>query len=167
VHIIRFVIIALVAVLPSNGQTQGSFTELVAIPAGAFTMGSTEGPADERPSHSVTLAAFSIERMPVTNRQFAEFLNARGLGPDRQQWYDPDDGDARIHRAGGKWMADKGAEQLPVVEPTWYGILPLGGQAPADRGGVGEGGPWRRRPPLSVGQRGARSHARALRRRVA
>ncbi len=29
--------------------------EMIAIPAGAFTMGSDEGPADERPAHKVEL----------------------------------------------------------------------------------------------------------------
>ena len=40
-------------------------------------MGSKEGPEDERPAHEVTLAAYDIDRFPVTNAQFAEFLNAR------------------------------------------------------------------------------------------
>jgi iron(II)-dependent oxidoreductase len=107
--------------LPLRAQTQGSpFTELVPIPAGRFTMGSASGPADERPSHSIDLPAFAIDRTPVTNRQFAEFLKAKGPGPNNM-FYDPDDGDARIHLKGGQWVPDAGAEQLPVVEPTWYG----------------------------------------------
>ena len=116
------IIIAIVAIVPVRGQPQGgSFTELIPIPAGRLMMGSDSGPADERPGHSVDLPAFSIERTPVTNRQFAEFLKAKGLGPSRQEFYDPDDGDARIHLRGGQWTADAGAEQYPVVEPSWYG----------------------------------------------
>jgi iron(II)-dependent oxidoreductase len=119
---IRLLALLAAVVLPSQSSPQsGSFTELVPIPAGPFMMGSGAGPADERPVHSVDLPAYAIERTPVTNRQFAEFLNARGLGPDGSGWYDPDDGDARIHRVAGRWAADRGAEQYPVVEPSWYG----------------------------------------------
>ena len=118
---IVFLVLAIVAVSPLRVQPQGvPFTELVPVPAGPFTMGSASGPADERPSHNVDLSAFSIERTPVTNRQFAEFLKAKGPGA-KNEFYDPDDGDARIHIRGGQWTADPGAEQLPVVEPTWYG----------------------------------------------
>jgi formylglycine-generating enzyme required for sulfatase activity len=111
---------AAIALLPAQAQ-DGRFTELVTVPAGRFTIGSDSGPADERPAHSVDLPAFSIERTPVTNRQFAEFLKAKGLGPKGSEYYDPDDGDARIHMKGGQWTADAGAEQFPVVEPTWHG----------------------------------------------
>lgn len=118
---IVFLVLAIIAVSPLRVQPQGvPFTELVPVPAGPFTMGSASGPADERPSHNVDLSAFSIERTPVTNRQFAEFLKAKGPGA-KNGFYDPDDGDARIHIRGGQWTADPGAEQLPVVEPTWYG----------------------------------------------
>ena len=111
----------MIAAAPLRVQLQSvPFTELITIPAGQFTMGSTSGPADERPSHSINLPAFSIERTPVTNRQFAEFLKAKGPGPNNE-FYDPDDGDAPIHMRNGQWTADPGAEQLPVVEPTWYG----------------------------------------------
>jgi formylglycine-generating enzyme required for sulfatase activity len=116
-------LILLLAVRPSSLDSQGgSYTALVPIPAGAFTMGSASGPADERPEHRVELAAYSIERTPVTNRQFAEFLNAIGsLTVNRRRLYDPDDNDARIHRKGNVWVADPGAEQYPSVEPSWYG----------------------------------------------
>lgn len=103
-----------------TAQTR-SATELVAIPAGSFTMGSASGPADERPEHRIDLPAFSIERTPVTNRQYAEFLNAVGPGTEGRRYYDPDDNDARIHRNGATWTPDAGAAQFPAVEPTWYG----------------------------------------------
>lgn len=154
---LAFLLIALV--LPSQVWPQGgSLTPLVPIPAGPFMMGSDTGPADERPNHRVDLPAYSIERTPVTNRQFAEFLNAKGPGPSRQQWYDPDDADARIHRAGGRWAADAGAEPYPVVEPTWYGAqeycrwagrrLPTEAEwEKAARGTDGRRFPWGSAPP--------------------
>lgn len=95
---------------------------MVHIPAGVFTMGSDAGPQDERPAHQVTLAAFSIDRFPVTNANFAEFLNAVGpIGKRGERLFDVDDPDARIHRVGGKWVADKGHENHPAVEVSWAG----------------------------------------------
>jgi iron(II)-dependent oxidoreductase len=99
-----------------------SSTELISVPAGPLMMGSTTGPADERPTHRIEVAAFSIDKTPVTNRQFAEFLNAVGpANTRRQRLYDADDGDARIHRKGTSWVADAGFEEHPVLEASWYG----------------------------------------------
>ena len=95
---------------------------MVPVPGGPFTMGSDEGPADERPAHTVALPAFSIERLPVTNAQFAEFLNAIGThNAQGERLYDFDDSDARIHQRGTAWSADAGFGNHPAVEPTWTG----------------------------------------------
>ncbi len=95
---------------------------MVEIPAGAYTMGRDDGPADERPAHQITLPAYQIDRLPVTNARFAEFLDSAGTHNTRgERWFDFDDPDARVHRAGGKWAADKGYENHPVVEVTWAG----------------------------------------------
>ena len=50
--------------------------DMIQIPAGPFTMGSNDGRDDERPAHMVTLAAFEIDRLQVTNAEFATFLYA-------------------------------------------------------------------------------------------
>ena len=99
----------------SHGQSVAA-KEMVQIPAGAFLMGSEDGPQDERPQHKVQLAAYWIDRTPVTNAQFAQFLNANGpQGPHSENYYDVDDSDARVHRRDGKWLADIGSENHPVV----------------------------------------------------
>lgn len=98
--------------------------EMIRIPAGAFLMGSNDGPEDERPQHRVSLGEFFIERTPVTNQQFAEFLNAVGpRGANGEKYYDSDDNDARVRvdSNGGKWRADAGHENHPVVEASWFG----------------------------------------------
>jgi len=96
--------------------------EMVEIPAGAYTMGREDGPADERPAHRIALPAFRIDRYPVTNAQFADFLDAAGThNPRGERLFDFDDPDARVHRADGKWTADKGYENHPAIEVTWAG----------------------------------------------
>jgi formylglycine-generating enzyme required for sulfatase activity len=53
-------------------------TELIAVPGGAFRMGSERFYPEESPVHEVSVEPFAIERHPVTNRQFAEFVSATG-----------------------------------------------------------------------------------------
>jgi iron(II)-dependent oxidoreductase len=85
-------------------------------------MGTDDGSEDERPAHVVTLRAYAIDRLLVTNAQFAEFLNAAGSANARgERLFDDDDRDARIHRVAGRWVADVGFEQHPVVEVSWAG----------------------------------------------
>jgi iron(II)-dependent oxidoreductase len=99
-------------------------SDMVRVPAGPFIMGSNDGPEDERPRHTVSLAVFFIDRNQVTNAEFARFLNAKGTrAPGRRRWYDANDNDARIRQREGKWQPDPAHENNPVVEASWYGAL--------------------------------------------
>ena len=132
---------------------------MVSIPAGAFTMGDDDGPADERPAHQVVLPAFAIDRQPVTNEQFAAFLNAVGPVSARgERLFDIDDPDARIGRVASKWVAHAGFEMHPVVEVTWAGARDYcawrGKRLPTEaewemaaRGTDGRRYPWGNSPP--------------------
>jgi formylglycine-generating enzyme len=53
-------------------------TELVDLPGGSFRMGSTSFYPEEAPIHTVAVEPFAMERHPVTNAQFAEFVAATG-----------------------------------------------------------------------------------------
>ena len=53
-------------------------TELVEMPGASFRMGSTSFYPEEAPIHTVQVSAFAIERHPVTNAQFAEFVDETG-----------------------------------------------------------------------------------------
>jgi formylglycine-generating enzyme required for sulfatase activity len=100
----------------------GSSEDMVAVPAGPFIMGRDDGEPDERPAHRIELASFSIDRLPITNAQFAAFLNAVGpRSADGRRHYDEDDRDARVHRRGVRWIAEPGYESHPVVEVSWHG----------------------------------------------
>jgi formylglycine-generating enzyme required for sulfatase activity len=129
--------------------------DMVRLAGGPFTMGSERGLPDERPPHSITVKAFLIDRRPVTNAEFAVFLqklgatsNARG-----QHLFDWDDPDARIHKVQGRWRADPGFEDHPANEATWYGArdycAALGKRLPTEaerefaaRGGQGRVYAW-------------------------
>jgi sulfatase modifying factor 1 len=64
-------------------------TELVELPGGAFRMGSTSFYPEEAPIHTATVAPFAVERHPVTNAQFAEFVAATGYVTVAEQPIDP------------------------------------------------------------------------------
>lgn len=51
---------------------------MVLIPAGIFTMGSDSFYPEEAPLRRVSVDAFWIDETPVTNRQFAQFVEATG-----------------------------------------------------------------------------------------
>jgi len=133
--------------------------EMVRVPGGVFLMGSSDGPEDEWPQHQVNVGEFFIDRTPVTNAQFAQFLSAKGTqAVDGQAWYDIDDNDARIHRREGNWTADVGSENHPVVEASWYGAVAycawLGKRLPTEaewekaaRGTDGRKYPWGNEKP--------------------
>ncbi|HKH52213.1 MAG TPA: formylglycine-generating enzyme family protein [Mycobacterium sp.] len=53
-------------------------TELVELPGGSFRMGSTQFYPEEAPVHAATVGAYAVERHPVTNAQFAEFVADTG-----------------------------------------------------------------------------------------
>ena len=161
-HRVKFVIAAyafgcvVAAAMAADSPNRGG---TVAIAAGPFTMGAAAGPDDERPVHQVQVPAFEIDRLPVTNAQFAEFLIAIGThNKNGERLFDDDDPDARIHKVGNRWVADKGFESHPVVEASWPGArdycawrgkrLPTEAEwEKAARGTDGRKYPWGNTPP--------------------
>ncbi|GAA3027569.1 formylglycine-generating enzyme family protein [Gordonia defluvii] len=67
-----------------------TYTELVELPGGSFQMGSDASYPEEGPAHERTVAAFAIERHPVTNARFAEFVAATGYVTVAEEQMDPD-----------------------------------------------------------------------------
>lgn len=115
--------------------------ELVLVPAGAFLAGSVdddpEAYDDEKPQRTVELAAFEIYRYPVTNAQFARFVEASN------------------HRLLGNWSDEMAAERPdhPATEVAhadalaycgWAGVrLPAEWEwEKAARGADGRKFPW-------------------------
>jgi sulfatase modifying factor 1 len=64
---------------PNEQLSEDSRTsDMVRIPGGTFRMGSDNHYPEEAPVHRVTVDGFCIDRTPVTNRQFKEFVHATG-----------------------------------------------------------------------------------------
>ena len=59
-------------------QARRGGVDMVHMPGGTFGMGSDKHYPEEAPVHRVTVDAFWIDRTPVTNRQFKEFVKATG-----------------------------------------------------------------------------------------
>lgn len=94
---------------------------MIRIPAGSFRMGSSAGRPDEAPVHPVRLDAYEIGRTPVSNAEYAKFLEATGA-------------------AAPPWWCRPafGAPDQPVVGVTWM-------EAAAYAGWLSDetGTPWR------------------------
>jgi gamma-glutamyl hercynylcysteine S-oxide synthase len=87
--------------------------EDVLVLAGPFTLGTDDQPwayDNERPAHAVELPAFWIERHPVTNERFAEFVEDGGY---RKRRYWSDD--------GWDWLRKEGVEAPLFWQPVGAG----------------------------------------------
>jgi len=147
-----------------RGQDLGPLNfDWVEIPAGPFLMGSDphtdpKAQPDELPQHRVYLSTFWISRTPVTNHQFARFVQATGyksLGssPD----YIVGDSHWVTNDAGDHWVADVTWDH-PVTDVTWDDALAFsrwaGVRLPSEaewekaaRGTHGRLYPWGNQPP--------------------
>ena len=65
---------------PADDPTRpaGLYRDMVWLSGGAFQMGSDRHYPEEAPVHRVTVSPFWIDRTPVTNRQFRQFVEATG-----------------------------------------------------------------------------------------
>lgn len=77
--------------LATSAQGQYSGSDMVSVPGGTFRMGSDQHYPEEAPSHSVTVSPFRIDRTPVTNRQFREFVEATSYVTVAERAPDPKD----------------------------------------------------------------------------
>jgi gamma-glutamyl hercynylcysteine S-oxide synthase len=109
---------------PSGAAAAGS----VAVAAGQAEIGfDGDGFAydNERPRHRVELAAYRIDRAPVTNARFLEFVEDGGYGR-RELW--SEEGWALREQEGWErplyWTADGGERRFDSIEPL-AGDLPV------------------------------------------
>ena len=93
-------------VVGAGGAAPSPEIEFVEIPAGACSIGSDGLDAidNERPRHEIIIPDFSISRHPVTQGQFARFIEAGGYG-DRRYW----------SKAGWRWR-----EHAGIAKPLYW-----------------------------------------------
>ncbi len=114
---------------PHNSRNYGNYdvvfgqdgTEMVLIPAGDFVMGNNTGEEDESPTHSVYLDEFLMDRYPVTNEQYKEFVD------DNSQW-SKNSIPAEFHDGNYLKLWDNEEYPLsksnhPVVSVSWYAAM--------------------------------------------
>jgi formylglycine-generating enzyme len=92
---------------PGGGDADAELgSEFIFIPSGPFVMGGgdEDTPRNERPAHMVHLSAYFINRYPVTNQEYLDFV--RGTGHR-----------APIHWERGTYPTGTG--QHPVVNVSW------------------------------------------------
>jgi formylglycine-generating enzyme required for sulfatase activity len=109
------------------------------VPAGPFLMGSDkkrdpQAYGDELPQHEVILSAYSIGKYPITNAQFAAFVQAGGYSEPRY-WAEAEAAgvwrDGQIQLEWADEIRDRPADfgtpfnlsNHPVVGVTWYEVL--------------------------------------------
>lgn len=82
-----------------GAETAGLDDTLVTVPGGEYLLGSDEPDAldNERPAYAATVAAFAIERYPVTQARFRKFIEADGY---RTRDYWSEEGWAWRERSG-------------------------------------------------------------------
>jgi gamma-glutamyl hercynylcysteine S-oxide synthase len=109
----------------------------VLVPAGSFTMGTDVEPwalDNERPARQVHTPAYWIDTVPVSNGQYASFIEAGGY--DDPRWWAPSGWAHRVstglhaplfwRREGGQWWRRRFGvdEPVPADEPvqhvSWY-----------------------------------------------
>jgi formylglycine-generating enzyme len=91
--------------------------DMIHVPAGDAVIGSSRGLPDERPVHRVPVAAFGLDRTPVTVAAFARYVAATGAVTEAERYGDS----AVFDLATGAWQLVAGA--------TWR--HPLGPAQPA------------------------------------
>jgi len=125
--------------------------ELVGIAAGWFLMGWEEGVPSERPRHRVWLHPFEIGRAPVTNADYAPFLEESGASPP-PWWEDPRFADPEQPVVGVNWFeAGLFCDWLSRRDGLRYRLPSEAEWEKAARGGMeGARFPWGdERPPAS------------------
>ncbi|NDV84353.1 fimbrillin family protein [Bacteroides sp. 51] len=124
---------------------EGAVVEMIDVPGGTFLMGSS-CQADET-IYQVTLTDFMVSRYPITNAQYAAYLNATRVAADgvlggNRLLAAPHpvltytSGPTSDGQAFPRWQVSEGKDDYPVTSVTWFGAnafaLWQGGSLPTE-----------------------------------
>lgn len=100
-----------IIVWPNDGK------EMVYIPGGLFIMGSNDGNPNHQPKHQVFVTDFYLDRWPVTNAEYKQFVDATGHHVPNYQvsWCNTQGYNWDLHTR----MYPEGKADHPVVLVTW------------------------------------------------
>ncbi len=126
----------------SGGNVSLSF---VTVEGGSFDMGCTSPNQsncnfDEFPVREVTVNSFQISKYEVTNKQFADFLNSVGAGPDGSlggiTYIFLNSQYCKVKYSGNSFTVENNDTDLPVVAVSWEGAKAFcnyaGGRLPTE-----------------------------------
>ena len=141
--------------------------DMIRLPGGTFQMGSEAFYEDEGPIRQVRVGPFELQRTPVTNRQFAEFVEATGYLTVAERHLDPRDypgiAPELLQPASAVFILPDGPVDLDRV--TWWHLVP----GACCRAPEGPGSDWRDRPDhpvVHVAHEDALAYARRRLRRL-
>lgn len=131
--------------------------KFVAIPAGWFWMGSSDGQENERPVRRVWVDAFHLAACQMTNSEYAQFLRATGSRAPAL-WDDPNFNHPEQPVVAISWFeAVRYCEWLSGITSRKYRLPTEAEWERAARGGVdGHLFPWGDDPPQSLPNYGER-----------
>jgi len=119
--------------VPPPGAPRDGLPHEVLVPAGTFTMGTTDDAwayDNERPGHDVFVPAFHLDTTPVANRAYVSFVEAGGY--DDPRWWSSAGWAWRQEsgkghpafwlREGGEWLRRRfgRVEALPLDQPVQH-----------------------------------------------
>lgn len=107
------------------------------VQGGSYWMGEKSPKATDRRAHRVTVGDFYMSPTPVTNQQFAAFLNNVGNHKEGgKEWLNLDMPGTGIKNLDDKFIPKPNYHDFPVVNVSWYGAQAfcewVGGRLPTE-----------------------------------
>ncbi len=124
--IVAYILFVLMFNISINAQINELDTNLIFVEGGTMRLGNKKGNIDEQPCKRIHINSFYLGKYEVSNKEFAEFLNARGNQFEKHfpwinlngKW---ENLKCRIYKKDNKFCVEKNYENYPVNFVNWYG----------------------------------------------
>ncbi len=101
-------------------EFRNRFYKMIYVDVGSFHLGSSDFEVDEGPVHEVFIDDFWIDKYPVTNQQYAEFLN-EAMMVNTKTCINLRSPDVKILMEDSVFVVEPNFENHPVIEVSWDG----------------------------------------------
>jgi sulfatase modifying factor 1 len=108
-------------------ERQLTFEDMVWIPGGSFLMGSNDFYTEEQPVHEVMVVGFWIDKHPVTNSEFRQFVEATGYVTVAERPPEPEQypGIDPAVLVPGSLVFQKPPQRVSLCDPqAWWAYIP-------------------------------------------